>query len=407
MKKQLVALLVLTALLLALAPMTALAAEEFTIKDGVLTKYKGTGGAVTIPAGVTEIGPQAFANSGITAVTIPEGVTTIGKEAFMNCADLAGVVIPNSVTSIGESAFLLCGRMRNLTLGSGITKIEKAAFARTGILELTIPANVTAIGESAFSNAEKLKALTLPEGLVTIGKNAFDGAKSLESVVIPNSLRNLGDEAFANCGSLKSISIPSTVSNIGVNVLTAAAAGLKVSGVPGSQAENLAKATYGAEFVAVEEAVQANIAYASTQDVLIDSTTVRLEAYALKDAAGNSTNYVKVRDVAVYLDNTPAQFNVGWDGAVNIETGKIYSSKNGQENHTPYFGNQPYHPNTAQTKVNGKVVPLDSFIIVDGNGKGSTYYKLRDLGQALNFDVDWVPGTGICIETDKPYDPAD
>ena len=99
MKKQFVALLVQTALLLALVPMTALAAEEFTIKDGVLVKYKGTGGAVTVPAGVTEIGPQAFANTAITAVTIPEGVTTIGKEAFMNCVDLAGVVIPNSVTS--------------------------------------------------------------------------------------------------------------------------------------------------------------------------------------------------------------------------------------------------------------------------------------------------------------------
>lgn len=405
MKKQFLAFLTLAALLLALASMTALAAEEFTVAGGVLTKYKGSGGAVTIPAGVTEIGPQAFANSAITAVTIPEGVTTIGKEAFMNCADLAGVVIPNSVTAIGESAFVQCGRMRSLTLGTGITEIAKSAFARAGILELTIPANVTAIGEGAFSYAEKLKTLTLSEGLVTIGKSAFAGDKSLETVVIPKTVRNVGDEAFANCGSLTSITIPSTTSNIGVNVLTAASANLKVYGVSGSQAEALAKATYGAEFVAIEEDVIDGIAYASTQDVLIDDTTVKLEAYALKDALGNSTNYVKVRDVAVYLDNTAAQFNVGWDGAVNIETGAIYSSKNGQENHTPYVGNQPYHPNTADTKVNGKVVALDSFIIVDGNGKGSTYYKLRDLGQALNFNVGWN-GTGIYIETNKPYDPA-
>ncbi len=406
MKKQLLALLTLMALLLALVPMTALAAEDFVIKDGVLTKYQGAGGAVTIPAGVTKIGDQAFAHSAITAVTIPEGVTSIGKEAFMNCANLINVVIPNSVTSIGESAFLLCTRLRSVTLGTGITQVEKAAFSRTGILELTIPANVTTIKESAFSSAEKLKTLTLPEGLVTIEKNAFDGDKNLESVVLPSSLRNLGDEAFARCGDLKSITIPSTVPNIGSNVLTAAATGLKIHGVPGSQAEALSKVTHGAEFVEIQEAVQANIAYASTQDVYIDDTTVKLEAYALKDAAGNSTNYVKVRDVAIYLDNTAAQFNVGWDGAVNIETGKIYSTKNGQENHTPYFGNQPYHPNTAQTKVNGKVVELDSFIILDNNGKGSTYYKLRDLGQALNFNVGWSADKGIYIETDKPYDPA-
>ena len=32
---------------------------------------------------------------------------------------------------------------------------------------------------------------------------------------------------------------------------------------------------------------------------------------------------------------------------------------------------------------------------------GDTYYKFKDLGQLLNFNVKW--SDGVVIETDKPY----
>lgn len=34
---------------------------------------------------------------------------------------------------------------------------------------------------------------------------------------------------------------------------------------------------------------------------------------------------------------------------------------------------------------------------------GSNYFKLRDLGEALNFYVGWEAGRDVFIETDKPY----
>ena len=34
--------------------------QDFVIENGVLTKYNGPGGDVTIPEGVTEIGSSAF-----------------------------------------------------------------------------------------------------------------------------------------------------------------------------------------------------------------------------------------------------------------------------------------------------------------------------------------------------------
>ena len=131
------------------------------------------------------------------------------------------------------------------------------------------------------------------------------------------------------------------------------------------------------------------IAYATTQTVTIDGKAVEFQMYAIKDANGNDTNYVKVRDVALALDGTAAQFNVGYNGGVDLETGKPYTTRNGQENNTPYSGNQPFKAATSYTYVNGDVADLTAFVITDQSGNGSTYYKLRDLGETLGFSVDW------------------
>ncbi len=63
--------------------------QDFVIENGVLKKYTGPGGDVTIPAGVTEIGFSAFKDcTNLTSVTIPESVTEIGYNVFTNCRRL-------------------------------------------------------------------------------------------------------------------------------------------------------------------------------------------------------------------------------------------------------------------------------------------------------------------------------
>ena len=144
-------------------------------------------------------------------------------------------------------------------------------------------------------------------------------------------------------------------------------------------------------------------AYASTQNVLVDGKAVEFQAYALKDQSGNDTNYVKLRDVAYALNGTAAQFSVGWDQAaksISVTSGEAYESK-GSEMKTPYSGDRTYTASTSPLYINGKAADLGAILLTDDAGNGYTYYKLRDLGQLLNFNVTW--NGRVVVESDKPY----
>jgi len=146
------------------------------------------------------------------------------------------------------------------------------------------------------------------------------------------------------------------------------------------------------------ETLIAGTAYQSFQSVLVDGRAVEFQCYALKDANGNDTNYVKLRDVASVLNGTDVQFEVSWDGAVNIITGELYTP-NGSEMGTPFSGDRSYENATAETRINGETAGLAAILLKDDAGNGYTYYKLRDLGEALRFKVDWSAEKGIFIET--------
>lgn len=147
-------------------------------------------------------------------------------------------------------------------------------------------------------------------------------------------------------------------------------------------------------------------AYASTQSVEVDGRAVEFQMYALKDENGSPTNYVKARDVASVLNGTKAQFEVGYDNAakvVDLIPGQAYTA-NGSEMQTPFSGDRAYTVPATATHVNGAPSELKAILLTSDSGGGFTYYKLRDLGKALGFNVGWSKAQGVFIETDKPYE---
>lgn len=143
-------------------------------------------------------------------------------------------------------------------------------------------------------------------------------------------------------------------------------------------------------------------AYASNQTVTVDGRPVQFQMYALKDANGNLTNYIKLRDMAYILNDTQAQFAVGYDGTISLTTGQPYAV-GGTEMTTPFSGNRGYRGGAQGVKVNGTTVNMTAITLTDANGGDYNYFKLRDLGKALGFNVGYSNASGVFIETDKPY----
>ena len=189
----------------------------FVIENGVLKEYKGQGGDVAIPEGVTSIGREAFYYcQSLTSVVIPDGVTYIGDSAFEGCSSLTSVVIPKGVTSIGDRAFFGCSSLASIVIPEGVKSIGAEAFWRCrSLTSVVIPEGVTSIGASAFSDCSSLASVVIPEGVKSIGNEAFWGCKDLASVVIPKGVKSIGNEAFWGCSSLASIVIPKGVKSIG------------------------------------------------------------------------------------------------------------------------------------------------------------------------------------------------
>ena len=167
--------------------------NDFEIQNGVLTKYRGKGGNVTIPDGVTSIGKGAFCwCESLTSVIIPDGVTSIEDIAFEGCKSLTSVTIPDGVTSIGNYAFRWCESLTSVNIPEGVTSIE----------------------DSAFEDCKSLTSVTIHDGVTSIGNYAFGWCESLVSVNIPNSVTSIGDRAFCYCKSLTSVNIPDGVKTI-------------------------------------------------------------------------------------------------------------------------------------------------------------------------------------------------
>lgn len=49
--------------------------------------------------------------------------------------------------------------------------------------------------------------------------------------------------------------------------------------------------------------------------------------------------------------------------------------------------------------INGAPTELDAIVLTESNGGAHTYYKLRDVGEKVGFDVGWTPETGITVTT--------
>lgn len=115
----------------------------------------------------------------------------------------------------------------------------------------------------------------------------------------------------------------------------------------------------------------------------------------------DGSNYFKIRDLAAILNGTEKQFSVGYDSAANAVTatsGQPYEAAGGELAGAASGGARAAQASNDAIYINGEKTAVSVYKI-----DGSNYFKLRDLGKALNFYVGYDNEKGMYIETDKPY----
>lgn len=115
----------------------------------------------------------------------------------------------------------------------------------------------------------------------------------------------------------------------------------------------------------------------------------------------NDSNYFGIRDLAAILNGTGKQFSVGYDGGANAVTatsGQPYEAAGTELAGAAQGGSKDAMASNDAIYINGAKASVEVYKI-----DGSNYFKLRDLGKALDFYVGWTAEQGMFIDTTKSY----
>ena len=137
----------------------------------------------------------------------------------------------------------------------------------------------------------------------------------------------------------------------------------------------------------------------TTHKVKVNGKSVAPQGYYIVNGTEYGNNYFKLRDIAYLLNGTKSQFNVRWDAEnerILLTSGTSYETVGGELKDSS-TAVEKIGQSTSTIVLDGEEISLDGYII-----NGNNYYKLRDIGKALGFDVDFENATGtVLISTAK------
>ncbi|PKM72056.1 MAG: hypothetical protein CVU91_11230 [Firmicutes bacterium HGW-Firmicutes-16] len=139
------------------------------------------------------------------------------------------------------------------------------------------------------------------------------------------------------------------------------------------------------------------VASPTAATVLVNGKMVAFDAYNI---GGN--NYFKLRDLAMALSGSDRQFELGWNSlknAISLSTGETYTPVGGELAVSSGTTSVSALFSTASVFLNGTEICLKAY-----NINGNNYFKLRDVGEAIDFGVTWnAEKSTIEIDTTSGY----
>ena len=196
-----------------------MATAGFLIEDGVLKKYTGPGGDVTVPDGVTVIGDRAFEHcEGLRTAVIPDSVESVGSFAFRGCPRLEAVRVGDGVRKIGLFAFAECGALSEVWLGKNVFSVDWYHFKESAPRAVRVSEDSkTLLSEDGavysrdgktliyYPSGREARTVAVPDRVEVIGKFAFRYCAHLETVRTGDGVREIEAHAFLGCAGLKEV----------------------------------------------------------------------------------------------------------------------------------------------------------------------------------------------------------
>jgi hypothetical protein len=189
--------------------------NDFVIRKGVLKEYKGPGGDVVIPEGVTSIGEyMLWGDNKIDSLILPDSLKRIEAFVFPDL-ELESIIIPRNVEKIDEIIIQenievdpynpFFSSINGVLFDKNKTILISCPVKKKG--EYVIPDSVQEIGDSAFCMCADLSKIVIPKSVITVGWAAFLGCTGLSEITFPASVSNLGCNVLDRCTDLRRITI--------------------------------------------------------------------------------------------------------------------------------------------------------------------------------------------------------
>lgn len=323
------------------------------IENGVLIRSRTPSETVFIPAGVTEIGNEAFKlpKHLNTNIIFPDGLKKIGVSAFEDCGDILNMDVkdpdlcyyegiwkddvfgqfsrgfsqfPSSLEEIGDYAFrnfvqnangfrdeplmeylILPQSLKYIGKGAfidsgigaayiaGPQTVSEYCFSKSGLRKVVFGNNVKFIERIAFDACNRLEKIIFGKNIKEIGDYAFSYCIALKKLELPSSLIKIGKGTFSECGRLTSVELPDSVTEIGENAF--------------SKCKDLKKVKIGKGLTVIPECCFSNCS--KLKEVIIPDTVIQIAHNAFK----NCSNFTIIGNIGSPAEQFAKENNIKFE----------------------------------------------------------------------------------------------